>query len=142
MNKIEEILETIDISKLDRNIEIDDIGSDEFDIHDWIEQTKNKAKLSYYYYHSWTCTDTKVGIRVWYFCSKPVCISFKLYRKSREKYHWLSENDYQNVGTYLKSLSPNNSNFNIADEETISKILEMADKVDYKQHEKKNIKTV
>lgn len=51
------------------------------------------------------CTDTWVGIRVYYFHDKPVAISQQTCRKGDEDFEWVSEESYKSVRNWLLSLS-------------------------------------
>ena len=68
----------------------------EFEIYEF-EQPKENERLTYCYYHRWICTDTEVGIRVWYLDDEPVCISWQPYRKSNETFGWISKDKFNEV---------------------------------------------
>lgn len=110
--KIEEILKKIDTSRMVDSDFIDfyDMCEREFDLPYWINQPKNNIRLTYCYFHEWMCTDTMVGIRVWYFDSNPVCISWKFFRKSSEVYGWLSKGDFKNVKNFAWNLHSREDN--------------------------------
>ena len=142
MNKIEEILKTIDTTKMERKmVDIYEMCENQFDIYEWLNQSEDNVRLTYCFFHKWLCTDTEVGIKVWYFDDKPVCISWQPYRKSTEKYGWLSENDFRNVQKYLTSLRLDDTpEFSLANSEIIVDVIEKFNKIDYKKFEERNIK--
>ena len=136
---IDEILNMIDTSKMENDIY--DICENQFQIYGYLDQGGNN-RLTYCYLHRWICTDTEVGIRVWYFDTKPVCISWKPYRKYDERYGWISKDDFISVKNYIHSLIDNSedNSIDIIDDLTIDKIVKEFDKIDYKKGEVKNIK--
>lgn len=105
---IDDFLESIDITKTVKNAHIYDICESEFEIYEYLEQPLDEERLRYCYYQRWICTDTEVGIRVWYFDDVPVCVSVKKYRKSDEVYYWLSRNRFDKVYKYVLSLKSDN----------------------------------
>ena len=138
---IDEILNMIDTSKMENDPHIYDICEDQFQIYEYLDQGGNN-RLTYCYLHRWICTDTEVGIRVWYFDNKPVCISWKPYRKYSETYGWISKDDFISVRNYINSLMDNNGDINIKiiDDLTIDEIVREFDNIEYKKGEVKNIK--
>ena len=136
---VDSILNMIDTSKMESYIY--DICENQFQIYDYPDQGEN-SRLTYCYLHRWICTDTEVGIRVWYFDNKPVCISWKPYRKYDESYGWISKDGFVSVKSYIHSLIDNSedNSINIIDDLTIDKIVKEFDKIDYKKGEVKNIK--
>jgi len=140
MIDIQQILNTIDISEMDRKfVDFNDMSETEFQIYDYIQQPEPN-RLTYCYYHRWVCTDSEVGIRVWYFDDKPVCVSWKPYRKSDETYNWLSEKDFYIVLEFVRSLINIDFDINILDDETINDVVDVYKTIDYKKFEKLNIK--
>lgn len=143
MININEILKTIDTSKM----ETKDVGfygmcESEFEIYEWLTQPKDNERLTYCYYHRWICTDTEVGIRVWYFDNKPVCISWQSYRKSNETFGWISKEDFENVRKYAISLLKDNEfEVDIIDDKTIDYIVKKFKAIAYKEFEEHNIIT-
>jgi len=103
MINILEILKTIDTSKMERNYaDFHAMCESEFEIYEYLQQ--DEVRLTYCWYHTWQCTDTFVGIRVWYLDNKAVCISYKPYRKYDENFYWLSTEDFEEVHRYAQSL--------------------------------------
>ena len=89
----------------DDGINFDNLCSSlNIDFYGWLEQ----ERLTAYYISSWICTDTWVGYRVYFLDDKPVAISHQPFRKSSEKFKWVSENDVIEVRDYTLSLIPNN----------------------------------
>ena len=143
MYTIEKILREIDTSKKQTNyVDLISMCESEFEIYDYIQQPGDNIRLTYCYYHRWICTDTEVGIRVWYLDNKPVCISYQPYRKSSETFGWLSKDDFDNVREYINSLIVEDTNWdvNVLDNKTINDVVEKFNSIDYKKFEEKNIK--
>jgi len=141
MVNISEILKTIDTSKMERTYaDFHSMCESEFDIFEYIQQ--DEMRLTYCYYHTWQCTDTYVGIRVWYFDNKPVCISYKPYRKSDENFYWLSVEDFTETHQYALSLMDNRIDTRISTVQDIEEdFVETAKGIQYKEFESFNIKT-
>lgn len=137
---IEQLLDKIDTSKME-HIEISSMCED-IGIYDWPEQPSGDERLKYCYYQSWICTDTKVGIRVWYFDDRAVCVSYKPYRKHTEDFYWFSKEYYHGVKTYLESLIVDDDTVycEIVSDETIKTIFEDIETIEYKRFENKNVK--
>lgn len=144
MISVQDILKSIDTSKAVKGgweLCIFDMCESEFEIYDYVSQPENEERLTYCYYHRWICTDTEVGIRVWYFDDRPVCISWQSSRKSDEEFAWLSEEDFKEVKNYcLSLLEPKKILFDVADDKVINKVVEKFNSIDYKQFEEKYIK--
>ena len=137
MNTAEQILNTIDITQ---EIITDDILkiSECCGIYEWLEQ--QKPVLGYRKYHSWICTDTNVGIDVWYLDDNPVCISYKPFRKATINFYWLSREKYQIVKLYIHSLQVIDDQFDGSTIHNMPDILTSAKQIDYKQFEQHYIK--
>jgi hypothetical protein len=141
---IKEIIETIDISKrITKGVEFYDMCQTQFQIYDYFIQPEHTERLTYCYYHRWICTDTEVGIRVWYFDFVPVCVSWKPYRKSSETYGWISKEDFCKVRDYVISLKVEDDEDDdvdvvIVDDECINKVIEDFNSIDYKKYEERN----
>lgn len=143
MGKLDKIINEIDTSKMETKfVDLMPLSEGEFEIYEWLEQPSDNVRLTYCYYYRWICTDTEVGIRVWYFDNKPVCVSWQPYRKSGEEFGWISEEDYNNVKKYLHSLRSDGlqNEVDIIDDSIISSVIDAFEKIDYKKHEKKNVK--
>lgn len=135
---IKKILDTIDLSKME-NGEYYDMFSECFDIHSYLDI--NETRLTYCYYNSWICTDSLVGIKVWYFDDKPVCISWKPYRKSTETFSWISEEDFNKVKDYAYSFYTKDIQCDdISTDDIIDDVIVKFSNIEYKQFEKINIK--
>jgi hypothetical protein len=135
---IEQLLINIDRTKMERKwVDIYDMCEREFDIYEHIEQPEDNVRLTYCYYHRWICTDTEVGIRVWYLDGVPVCVSWKPYRKSNEEYGWINEESFHNVRKYLESLREKETMQvqNILENDELEHIIDAFKGIDHKQHE-------
>lgn len=140
MINIQKILNTIDLSKMVKDISFQEM-CEEFEIYDWIYQDDKNIRLTYCYYHQWICTDTLVGIRVWYFDNKPVCISWKPYRKYDETFAWINNESYEKVKEYAFSLIniPETNYVKILTDKIINDIVDEFNSIDYKKFEKRNV---
>ena len=140
MTNINKIIKTIDTSKMERqDVPFYEVCEREFEIYEWVEQPKDNERLTYCYYHKWICTDTEVGIRVWYFDNEPVCISWRPYRKSNETFGWISKEKFNEVRNYALSLKDDNFDVYIVDDETINNVVEKFNSIDYKKFEERNV---
>lgn len=143
MDIIEKILKEIDTTKMvTKFVDLTNLCDKEFDIYEWVQQPDDNIRLTYCYYHRWICTDTEVGIRVWYLDNKPVCISYQPYRKSSETFGWLSKDDFNNVREYVNSLIDEDKNWDVIvlDNNTVNDVIENFNSIEYKKFEEKNIK--
>lgn len=130
------ITEKLDLSKTERTyVDVFQMCQSEFDILEYLEQPKENVRLTYCYTHRWVCTDTEVGIRVWFLDDIAVCLSFQPYRKSDEQFHWRSEKHFVRVKNYLSSLRVEVFDVSILDEDTYEEIKAKAKSIDYKAHE-------
>lgn len=142
MVDIDNIIKTIDTSKMVKDgVDFYNMCEIEFEIYEWLQQPKDNERLTYCYYHRWICTDTEVGIRVWYFDNEPVCISYKPYRKSDEFFGWISKEKFNEVRNYALSLKDGDDfDVDIIDDETINNIVENSKSINYKKFEELNVK--
>ena len=142
MINILEILKTIDTSKMERTfVDFHEMCEKEFEIFEFLTQPEN-LRLTYCYYHTWMCTDTYVGIRVWYLDNVEACISFKPYRKYDEKFYWLSTEDFKETYEYALSLRDEDKPKHKTVEDMEDDIFSIADSIDHKKFESKNFKEV
>ena len=140
MTNINEIIKTIDTSKMERQVvSFYEMCESEFEIYEYLEQPKDNERLTYCYYHRWICTDTEVGIRVWYFDNEPVCISWQPYRKSDESFGWISKDKFNQVRNYALSLKDDSLDVDIVDDETINNVVEKFNSIEYKKFEERNV---
>lgn len=139
---INKILQTIDISKIDMAYsDYWSMFADEFDIHYYVNQPVDDIRLTSCFYHSWICTDTRVGIEVWYFNGRSVCISWRPYRKTKKVYGWLSKQDFDDVRNYAISLVYGDYTPNILTDEVLSDVIEKFNDIEHKYFEVKNVKS-
>lgn len=73
--------------------------AEEFHINCW--DYEEQERLKEYFVASWYCTDTLVGMRVYFLDDKPVATSIKPARKSDEKFYWVSNETYMEVFNYV-----------------------------------------
>ena len=132
-------------SKLDRSHEQSEeldfykLHAVEFGIFDYLVQPDDNPRLSGCYIHSWICTDTTVGLKVYFLDGEPVCVSYQLYRKSSEKFFWVSSDAYDKTREYMLELQKYNEDepeYDLLDEEHWDGIIEHIDKVDHKDFER------
>jgi hypothetical protein len=137
---IREILNTIDKTKMESCTDLQSLCDTEFDIYDPVCQQEGKERLKYCYYYSWVCTDTHVGIKVWYFDYIPVCISWKQYRKASECFAWIDKKYFEKVRSYILSLVDSEREYDvtIATDDMINETLQAFILTEHKQHEKFN----
>ena len=111
---------------------------EEFEIFDCINYDAKKGRLKKTMFYSWICTDTEVGIAVYYLDDLPVCVSFQPYRKSKEVFYWLGKEEVKNTEQYLRSLVKpiDEVSINLFTEDIDFK--EITDKINYKKFEKHN----
>jgi hypothetical protein len=139
MINILEILKTIDTSKMERNYaDFHAMCESEFEIYEYLQQ--DEVRLTYCWYHTWMCTDTYVGIRVWYLDNKPVCISYKPYRKYDENFYWLSSEDFDETHRYAMSLREDGDMKYSLVQDIETDFTESAKGIEYKQFESFNLK--
>lgn len=138
---VQKFLDTIDVSKMEKYIDFYSMCESEFEIYEYLEQPADNERLTYCYYYSWICTDTQVGIRVWYFDNQPVCISWKPSRKSSEAFAWLSVECFYQVRNYALSLSDNDrkGSIDVVDDETIVDVLKKLSSIEHKEFEQFNV---
>ncbi len=136
----EHIIKTIDTSKMDRVYgDFHDMCEGEFEIYEYLQQ--KEIRLTHCYYHTWMCTDTYVGIRVWYFDDVPVCISYKPYRKYDEQFYWISKELFDKVFNYAMSLKMEDTPPKFDTIENMdANILSVAEGIEYKKFESYNKK--
>jgi hypothetical protein len=60
-------------------------------------------ELKYYWLVTWYCTDSWVGIRVYFLRDELVAISYQQGRKAEETFEWVSMEHYTKVKDYLQS---------------------------------------
>lgn len=143
MITIKEILENIDESNMvrGRDVPLYELFASEFGIND-LYYVPDSLRISYCYYYSWVCTDTEVGMRIWYLDDTPVCISVKRFRKSSEIFYWISERRFNETQKYAKTLidDPDLSPC-FAEDHVIAEVYEGLESIDYKKHERINVIT-
>jgi hypothetical protein len=104
---------------------------EEFEIYDYLPIDD---RLSKKWAEQWTCTDTKVGIAVYFLDDEMVCVSWQPYRKSDEEFFFVSEEMSSKLNKYFLSFmleSKKELNF-ISD---MPDLLEKSSKIEYKKFE-------
>ncbi len=97
----------IDLSKL----------APEFGFYDgYYYDFEGDSRLKAWWAHSWICTDTEVGLALYFFEGEFVAASFQPYRKSDTEFEWASQEAFDKVRAYiteiyLKEKSPGSPSF-------------------------------
>lgn len=91
VNKVESNEEWIDIEKILNDMDIGYYGYDH----------KPNTKIKSYWVSVWMCTDTYVGLRAYFFEDEPLALSYQPYRKSDEKFYYVSKKMYDRLKTYV-----------------------------------------
>ena len=112
-----------------------------FDIYECLHDKDINERITYQIYHSWICTDTEVGIKIWYFNDTICAMSIKWYRKYEQSFYWKSRSKFKAVKTYLDSLRDEEMEFFTSWDEIDSDLVQTANEIDYKKCEVKNYKT-
>jgi hypothetical protein len=104
---------------------------EEFGIYDDLPIDSRLVKK---WFESWICTDTGVGIAVYFLDEELICISWQPYRKSDEEFYFVSEEMSSKLHKYFLSFMEDDTkklNFisNLPD------LLEQSSKIDYKKFE-------
>lgn len=140
---INRFLDSVDASNMvnipyEIHVLLQELGFNEYNFK---YPTEEENRITYCYYHYWTCKDTTVGVRVWYLLLPderlPVCISFQPYRKADEEFFWVSEYGFQKTRDYIVSLMDFRPKY--LTHETLDKKLEELERVEHKKFETKNI---
>jgi hypothetical protein len=130
--KLRDIINNVDKSNPDW-VNYDTI-SNEFDIYGvWFDGDSDDDPLKSYYAIKWLCTDSWVGMRVYFLHDEPVCISTQQGRKSDEEFEWLSVEAKDKTRDYLRSLvdEDNEDRCTILTEEDLEKDYEEGYKIGY-----------
>lgn len=88
---------------------------EEFDIYDY-KYTEEAKRLSYNFPIKWYCTDSYVGMRIYYLDEEPICISSQSGRKSDESFKWLSKEAFEKTRNFLHSFVQKKEFFDLIDE--------------------------
>lgn len=93
----QEILKNLDKSKPEEAFF--DLA-ESMDIYEYITEDK----LVFYWVKSWICTDTMVGLKVYFYNDKAIAIGIKPYRKYDLQLYWINIKTYEQVRKYIESL--------------------------------------
>lgn len=131
MNLLQKILDNKDNLKEDEWFYPESL-LEEFQIYESIDM--DNFRLSKKWFESWTCTDTEVGIAVYFLDDELVCISWKPYRKAYEEFWFVSEELGKKLCDYLWSLTgKDEKNFRLVDK--LPDLEEVASRIEYKEFE-------
>lgn len=62
-----------------------------------------QERLKSYWITNWLCTDTWVGLKMYFLDDEPVCVGFQSGRKSDEQFSWFSKECSEKVRNYILS---------------------------------------
>lgn len=101
---LREIATNIDKSKENEDyVNINSLCEDlNIDFYDWIEQERIKS----YWVTNWLCTDSWVGLKMYFLDGEPVCVGFQSGRKSDERFYWFDEECSKKTRNYILSIIP------------------------------------
>lgn len=116
--KLKDLIENVRRDKDNESYVNLDVLAQHFEMYNfdfWDEQDKLKA----YWAGSHICTDTEVGVRIYYFYGEPVAISSQKGRKCQEDFEWVSHADFATVKEYLESINKdeNEIDYDLLDED-------------------------
>lgn len=116
MLTVKEAIEQVDRSKENEEtyIPFEEMCSDLFNRYVQIDDENEEHQLKYYWLAHHYCTDSWVGIRVYYLNDDPVCVSHQAGRKCSEDFYWVSKEAADKVREYLLSLAKPMANDNIS----------------------------
>jgi hypothetical protein len=135
MNLLKLILENKNNLKSDEWFDVTSI-CEEFNIFEYLSTDDRLTKK---WFESWTCTDTQVGIAVYFLDRELICISWLPFRKSDEEFYFVSEEMSDKLHKYLLSFMEENTkklNF-ISD---LPDLLSQSSQIDFKKFEFSAIK--
>lgn len=75
---------------------------DTFGLNSWdADDDKVNAAVEAYYLYSWICTDTEVGLAVYFLNGEPMGIGVQNARKNPENFRFFTEDKYNRMATFL-----------------------------------------
>lgn len=106
--KMKELIERLDTSKAKEfNTDFESFEEEmnlyhhDLQFYGDIGEEEKRKRLTAYCITSWTCTDTKVGIKAHFLDNEFVCISTQSCRKGDVAFEWKSEDSFIKVKKYL-----------------------------------------
>lgn len=102
---LKEVLASLDMNKLERAENLDDFEDDlnTGTYVGWSE--KFSDRMSRVPVHEWMCTDTMVGLYVYFFDNEQVAMSYQPARKSDVTITWFSEEKAKEVKDFIVTLA-------------------------------------
>lgn len=99
--KLREIIESVVRTESNQDwVDISELGQ-QLDVNiSHVEQ----CDLKCYWVSKWYCTDTSVGMKVYFLKDEPVCASMQTARKNDENFYWISDDTFNKTRDYLLSL--------------------------------------
>ena len=74
---------------------------------------KEQSRIQSYYLSHWYCTDTWVGMKVYFFDDEPICVSYQPARKDDEEFSWISKESFNKVKDFYISLYRDKNNIDL-----------------------------
>lgn len=101
--KLREAIANIDKSEKNQAWVDSDVFSNYFGLYGLGSYDVND-KLKKYWIHKWLCTDTTVGLSVYFLDDEPVAVSFQRGRKFTEEIKFISEESAKKLRDYILSM--------------------------------------
>ncbi len=101
--KIKDIVQNVKKTKENRIVLSASELAKHVNLNEYDFEWKNQDRLVGYFLSTWYCTDSSVGIRVYFLDDQPVAISSQWGRKMGEDMEWLSKETYYKVKAYVES---------------------------------------
>ena len=110
--KIKEILKNVDKSNSNQDyIDLNDI-SNELNMNIELPYVNRQdCQIKCYWVACHLCTDTFVGLRVYFLNDEQIAISYQSARKSDENFEWINQNAVEITKKYLMSLAIEDDNY-------------------------------
>lgn len=105
---------------------------EEFEIYEYLGLADKRLQKKWF--EQWTCTDTQVGIAVYFLDDEIICISWQPYRKSDEEFWFVSEELGNKLYKYLLSLiEKDKKEFRLVDK--LPNLEGLSSEIEYKKFE-------
>ncbi len=99
---LKELVDSVDKTDKEGYISLDALAF-EVGINEFLKDDQDPRLKCCWTKANWICTDTRVGIRVYYLDGEIVCISSQIGRKYPEEFEWVSEKTFKNVRDFILS---------------------------------------
>jgi hypothetical protein len=128
-NLLELIVENKDNLKCDKWFDAQPLF-EEFGIYEYLPINDRLTKK---WFESWLCTDTEVGIAVYFLDGEIACVSWQPYRKSDEEFYFVSEEASRELHKYFLSFMEDKVELKFITE--LPDLVQMSSEIDYKRFE-------